>query len=149
MAAIHFRWRADLLPLRLLTAAALVVDAVVHARLAHRYDLNSTGSLSQGELFRIEAGVAALVAVLILLVANRITWALALVVAASALGAAMLSRYVDIGQLGPVPDMYEPFWYPSKVVTTIAEAVGTVAALAGLVRLHPTKVGVEARPLRP
>jgi hypothetical protein len=121
------------LPLRVLAVVALTADAVIHAQLAHRYDLNVAGGLSQGNLFRIEAGVAVLAAGLILLTANRIVWAVVLVVTASALAAVLLSTYVHIGQFGPVPDMYEPVWYPRKVIATVAEAVGTIAAIAGLV----------------
>ncbi|HEY4024312.1 MAG TPA: hypothetical protein VGM75_36890 [Pseudonocardiaceae bacterium] len=139
MMAINFRWRADHLPLRLLTATALVIDAVVHIQLAHRYDLNVEGALSQGELFRIEGGVATLAAALILLAANRTTWALAFGTAASALGAALLYRYVDIGPLGPLPDMYEPYWYPAKVVASVAEAAGTAAAAVGLMHRLSTR----------
>lgn len=125
--------RLRLWPLRLLTTGALVTDAVIHAQLAHRYNLNAQGGLSQGDLFRIEAGVAALAAVVVLLTAHRAAWALALVVAASALAAVLISRYTDIGQIGPVPDMYEPYWFSQKVVTTVAEAVGAVTALVGLI----------------
>jgi hypothetical protein len=126
------RWGPQL-PLRVLAVVALIVDAVIHAQLAHRYDLNVAGGLSQGNLFRIETGVAAVAAGLILLTANRIVWAVVMVITASALAAVLLSAYVHIGQVGPVPDMYEPFWYPQKVIATVAEAVGAITALAGLV----------------
>lgn len=129
------RWGPQL-PLRVLAVAALTVDAVIHAQLAHRYDLNVAGGLSQGNLFRIETGVAALAAALILLTANRIVWAVVLVVTASALAAVLLSTYVHIGQIGPVPDMYEPLWYPRKVIATVAEAIGIITALVGLVGYH-------------
>jgi hypothetical protein len=145
MAAINFRWRAEHLRLRLSTAAVLVIDAAVHVQLAHRYDLNVQGALSQGDLFRIESGVATLAAALILLAANRITWTLAFGTAASALGAALLYRYVDVGPLGPLPDMYEPYWYLAKVVATVAEGVGTTAAAAGLVYHLPTRRRNEQR----
>jgi hypothetical protein len=128
------RWRRQL-PLRVLAAAALVVDAVIHAQLAHRYDLNAAGGLSQGDLFRIETGVAALAAALILLTVNRIVWTIVLVVAASALAALLLSTYVHIGQVGPIPDMYEPTWYPRKAIAAVAEAVGTVVAIGALAGL--------------
>ena len=132
MTAPRLRWRANQPALRSLTAAALVTDAIVHFQLAHRYDLNGQGGLSQGELFRVEAGVAVLAAALVLLAANRITWALAAVIAASAFGAVLVSTYVDIGAVGPVPDMFEPYWYPSKVVAALAEGAGTLTALTGL-----------------
>jgi hypothetical protein len=117
----------------------LVADAVIHAQLASRYDLNATGGLSQGDLFRIEAGVAALAAVLILLTAHRAAWAIALVAMASAVAAVLLSRYVEIGQLGPVPDMFEPYWYGQKVVAALAEAIGTVTAVVGLIHRPHTR----------
>jgi hypothetical protein len=123
------------LPLRVLAAAALVLDAVIHAQLAHRYDLNAAGGLSQGDLFRIETGIAALAAALVLLTANRIVWTIVLVIAASALAALLLSTYAHIGQVGPVPDMYEPNWYPRKAIATVAEAVGTVVAIGALAGL--------------
>jgi hypothetical protein len=128
------RWRRHL-PLRVLAAAALIVDAVIHAQLAHRYDLNVASGLSQGDLFRIESGVAALAAVLILLTANRIVWTIVLVIAVSAAAALLLSTYAHIGQIGPIPDMYEPSWYPRKVIAVVAEVVGTVVAIGALASL--------------
>lgn len=119
--------------MRVLTAGALVTDAIIHAQLAHKYDLNAGNGLSQGELFRIEAGVAALAAALILVTAHRAAWVVALAVAGSALTAVLVSRYAEVGPLGPVPDMFEPYWYTQKVVTTIAEAVGSGTALVGVI----------------
>ena len=117
--------------LRLATAAALAVDAYVHADLVQRYDPNQSGGLSQGDLFRIEAGVAALAALLIVLVGRRLVWALAFVVAAPALAAIMINANYDIGAIGPVPDMYEPLWYSEKTMTAYAEASAAGTALLG------------------
>ncbi|HET9731500.1 MAG TPA: hypothetical protein VFP54_02390 [Acidimicrobiales bacterium] len=116
---------------RLITAAGLAVDAFVHADLAGRYD-PIRQSISQGNLFRIEAAVAALAALLIVIIPRRETYAFAFVVAASALGAIVLYRYVNVGALGPLPNMYEPVWFAEKVVAAVAEAVTVVAALGGL-----------------
>ena len=44
-------------------------------------------------------------------------------VAASALTAVIAYRYVDLGPIGPLPDLYEPVWYPEKVVAAAGEAV--------------------------
>jgi hypothetical protein len=118
--------------LRLLVAGALVVDAVVHLQLAPLYDQAAPGGIGQGNLFRLESGVAVLVAVLVLLVGNRLAFGAALLVAASALGAVLLYRYVDVPALGPIPKMYEPLWFTKKVVATVAEAVGVLAAVLGL-----------------
>ncbi|WP_051969458.1 hypothetical protein [Kitasatospora azatica] len=118
--------------LRLLTAAALTVDAYVHADLAPSFDY-IRNDISQGTLFRIEAGAAALGAALLLLAGRRVAvWAFAFAVAAAGVGAVLLYRYVDVGPLGPLPNMYEPVWYPEKTASALAEAAGTATALAGL-----------------
>lgn len=120
------------LALRVLTAAGLAVDAYIHADLAGAYD-PVRNSISQGTLFRIEAGAAAFAALLILVTAHRAAWALAFLTAASALGAILLYRYVNVGNLGPLPNMYEPVWFAKKSTAAVAEAAATAAALAGLV----------------
>ena len=121
-----------LLALRILTAAGLAIDAYVHADLAGAYD-PVRHSISQGTLFRIEAGAAAFAALLIVVTAHRAAWAVAFLVAASSFGAIVLYRYVDVGTLGPLPNMYEPIWFTEKWVAAVAEAVATVTALAGFV----------------
>ena len=117
--------------LRLVTAGALAVSAFVHADLADRYHLNRSGGLSQGELFQIAAAVAALAALLILLSARRLVWAFAFGVAASALAAVLITANFDIGAIGPIPDMYEPLWYPEKTVAAVFETVAAGTALLG------------------
>jgi hypothetical protein len=118
--------------LRVVTAASLVVDAVVHNELVHRYAPNQSGGLSQGQLFRIEAVVAMLAAALVLITARWFAWVIAFAVAASALAAVLISTNYDIGSIGPIPDMYEPIWYGKKTLAASAEAIGAVTALAGL-----------------
>lgn len=118
--------------LRLVTAAALAVDAYVHADLAPNYDFTG-GSITQGNLFRAEAGAAALAALLPIVVGRRaLVWAFAFLVAAAGLAAVLLYRYVDVGAFGPFSNMYEPFWYAEKTRSAIAEAIGTGTALIGL-----------------
>jgi hypothetical protein len=115
------------------TAVALGIDAYVHARDAAFYDAVRTSVISQGTLFRLEAGVAALIAVALLIRPSRFWWAAALVVAVSAFGAVMLYRYVDVGRLGPLPNMYEPTWaLPGKAASAWAEGAGIILAAAGL-----------------
>ena len=127
-------------PLRLLAAGGLGTDAVVHWHLAGLYDGNRQGGLSQGDLFRAEAVASAVLAVLVLFVALRrasatgmVIAGLAFLVAASALGAVLLYAYRDIGPIGPLPDMYEPYWYPEKTLAAVAEGVAAAASLALLV----------------
>lgn len=126
--------------LRLLVAACLVVDAVVHLRLAHGYQLAQPAGIGQGNLFRIESVVALVVALAVLLLGNRVAWAVAFLVAASAFGAVVLYRYVDVPRIGPIPSMYEPVWFGQKTVSAVAEAAGALLALAGLATVTGRRV---------
>lgn len=112
-----------------MTAGGLIVDARIHLKLAVVYDSIRSSSISQGDLFRIEGGLAIAAAVLILLVRRWVTAFLAEAVAGGGLIALLVYRYVDIGAIGPLPPMYEPAWYPDKVDTCIAQAVATAASL--------------------
>ena len=118
--------------LRITTAVALGVDAAVHWQNASAYDaVNAT--VSQGELFRVEAVLAVAVGLLVLLWPRRASWVAALAVAASALAAVLLYRYVDLGALGPLPDMYENTWQvPGKLLSAYAEGAAVVLAGLGL-----------------
>lgn len=121
--------------LRAVTAAALGVDVGIHLALVSRYAGNRGAALlSQGDLFRLEAIVAAGAAVAVLVTNRWWGWALALAVSASAWVGVVLYTVVDVGMLGPVPDMYEPAWYPLKVLTTVAEGVAVVTSALGLRR---------------
>ncbi|MFI6564049.1 hypothetical protein [Streptomyces sp. NPDC050534] len=140
---------ASLWVLRLLTAAGLAVDAYVHADLAATYD-PVTKTISQGDLFRIEAGAAALAALLVVIFGTRpLVWVYALLVAAAGLAAVLLYRYVDVGSVGPLPNMYEPTWYPEKTASAVAEAAAMLTAAAGLLlarRLRTNSRGSGAVP---
>jgi hypothetical protein len=116
--------------IRVLLAAALAAGAFVHADLAASYD-EIGSAVSQGTLFRVEAGAASLAAVLVLVLGRRTAYGYAFVVAASALGAILLYRYVDVGPLGPLPNMYEPVWTAEKAVAAIAAAAAVPLSVAG------------------
>ncbi|MER7542679.1 hypothetical protein [Actinomadura sp.] len=120
--------------LRLLVAAGLAADAIVHWRFAP--DMapgpNTPDDVIPGDdLFRAQAIAAAVAAVLVLVWARRWTYAIAFIVAASAAGAVLLYYFVDFGQLGPIPRMYDPQWYSDKTISFTGEAVATIAALIG------------------
>lgn len=125
------QWPARL-ALRALIALALVIDAVVHLRLASGYQLSAPAGIGAGKLFRLQAVVALAAAAFVLVRGNRGSFAVAFLVAVSALGAVLLYRYVDLPALGPIPAMYEPVWFPEKTLTTVAEAVAAVVAGAVL-----------------
>ena len=44
-----------------------------------------------------------------------------------------MSRYVDLGPQGPFPDLYDPVWFPEKLLAALAEGAACAAALAGAV----------------
>jgi len=119
--------------LRTLAVLGLAYDGYIHWHLAANFDqVTGSGtpiSISQGALFRVEAAAALVAAALLVVVHRRWTAVLALVVAGGGVGAVVLYRFVDVGAIGPVPDMYEPFWYPEKTWSVIAEAVAAAAAL--------------------
>lgn len=115
--------RTDLV-LRSLAAAALGVSAFVHLDKAHVYNYGST--ITGTELFYAQGAVAALVAVWLLVRGGRAAWAAAAIVGAASFGAVMLYQFVNVGSLGPVPNMYDPVWYAEKALSAIAEAVVVV-----------------------
>jgi hypothetical protein len=118
--------------LRIATATALGIDAVVHWQNASAYDAVAA-TVSQGELFRAEAAVAVVVGLLVLVRPRPSSWLAALLGAASALGAVLLYRYVDLGALGPLPDLYENTWQvPGKLLSAYAEGAAVVLAGLGL-----------------
>jgi hypothetical protein len=69
--------------------------------------------------------------VLVLAWARRWTYAIAFLVAASAVGALLLYYYVDVGRLGPIPAMHDPAWYREKTISLVGEGIATLAALMG------------------
>jgi hypothetical protein len=117
----------------MITAVGLGVDAYVHWHLAANFDtLVGTGTphISQGQLFRLEAALALIAMVMVLLTRRRFAAAFAFVIAAGGLGALLLYGYFNIGGSGPFPDMYDPIWYTGKTVSAVAEAVAAMGALA-------------------
>jgi hypothetical protein len=129
-----------------ITVAGLAIDAFVHLRLAHGYD-TVTATISEGALFRIEAVLAVVAAVLLIVRPNRLTAAVAAAVAGGGVAALLLTYYVNAGQLGPLPDMYEPVWFTEKVVTLVAQAVATVTALVLVVIGWPRRASAEPHPV--
>jgi hypothetical protein len=123
---VNFLRRSRLsLVLAVLTAGGLLYDAKVHLQLAGGYDAVGD-TLTQGWLFRFEAIVAIAVAVAVLVSDHRLVWASAGLTGAAGVAAVLLYRYVDVGAIGPIPNMYEPVWFAEKLRSAYAE--GAVAA---------------------
>lgn len=131
MAMTARRWLAIQWTLTVVVVAGLAVDAFVHFDLASAFEHVKSSVLSQADLFRVEAAVAVIAAVAVLVRPGRYTAAFAFLVAAAGTVAVLLYRYVDVGGFGPVPNMYDPFWAPAeKTLSAVAEAAAALAALA-------------------
>jgi hypothetical protein len=94
--------------LTVIAAVGLLIDAYVHFHLAGAYSGVRSSVLGQGDLFRAEATAATITAAALLLRPRRYTAALAFVVAAAGTTAVVVYRYVDVGAMGPCPNIYEP-----------------------------------------
>jgi predicted lipoprotein with Yx(FWY)xxD motif len=134
-----------LLSARTVIAAGLAVDAYVHFDLASLY-AESGGTVNEGVLFRVEAVVAVLAAVAIIASGRLVVVLAGLAVAGSALTVMLVSRYVSIGTVGPFPNLYDPVWYPEKLLAAFAEAVAAVTALAAVAVIVWTRRARDGRP---
>ena len=107
--------------LRVLAAAALGVSAYVHLHLAHRYGY--PGTISGETVFRVQGITAGVIAIALLATGNKWVWVAAALIGLASFAAVMLYRYVDVGAIGPLPNMYDSTWQPSpeKVLSAIAE----------------------------
>ena len=131
--AVHSRPFIITRALALGVAVALAVDAYVHATSSGFYDPTHGGLITEGNLFRAEALVSGVLAVLLLLRPSRWTLTAALLVAASALGAVALYRYVDVGAIGPFPNLYEPTWQvPGKLTSAYEEGIAVLLSAVGV-----------------
>jgi glucan phosphoethanolaminetransferase (alkaline phosphatase superfamily) len=120
--------------LAVVMAVLLAIDAYVHLKNASQYDSFKSSVMSEGTLFRIQGVAAIVVAVAVLIWPRVITWLLALLVSGSAAVAVVLYTYVDVGPLGPLPNLYENTWRaPGKLASAVAETLGVLVAIVGLV----------------
>jgi hypothetical protein len=129
-------WLAARVTLTLVVLAGLALDAYVHIDLASTYDGVKSSVLSQGDLFRAEAALAILAALALVVRPRRYTALFAVLVTAGGVAAVLLYEYVDVGTFGPLPNMYEPVWYPEKTQSAWGEGIAGIAALALLIVIH-------------
>lgn len=125
-------WRWPLRTIRVATATGLAIDAYVHLDLASQY-AESGGTINEGILFRVEAVVALLAALAVIATGHLASYLAALLVAVSALAVMLVSRYVDLGPIGPFPNLYDPVWFPEKLLAAFAEGAAAATALAGVI----------------
>jgi len=129
-------WIAVRTVLTVIVAAGLAIDAYVHLDLASTYDVVKTSTLSQGDLFRVEAALAIVAGVALLVRPRRYTAWFAFLVSAGGVALVLVYRWVDVGKVGPLPNMYEPYWYGEKTLSLVAEAIAAVAAAILLVLMY-------------
>lgn len=112
--------------------AGLAVDAYVHLHLASTFD-PIRGTISQGQLFRVEGYAAILAAAFLLIRPGRLAAAVAALVAGGGVAAVLLYAVVDVGPIGPLPNMYDPSWSTLKIWSAVGQAAATLAAVILLV----------------
>ena len=122
--------RSPLLP-RLLAAGALAVNAYVHVDLAQG-PLAADGQLTLAALFLGDAVAAVTAGLWLLLRPSRLAWCAVAAVATASFLALVVTTYVSVPAVGPLPAVYEPFWYAAKVTAALAALVAAVTALATL-----------------
>jgi hypothetical protein len=115
--------------LLIITVVGLGVDVVVHLWVAGSYDAVGD-AITEGMLFRVEAVIALIAIALLLFRLNRLTAAFAALVAGGGTLALLLYYFVNVGPIGPLPNMYEHVLFAEKSITLVAQAVATVTALA-------------------
>ncbi|WP_323959239.1 hypothetical protein GC088_11960 [Arthrobacter sp. JZ12] len=127
----HGRSTPLMVALRILVALGLAVDAYVHFVLAPNYQFAYPDGIGGGNLFRIQAALAVVVAIYVLVRGSKLSFALAALVALSAFAAVVLSTFIQLPQVGPIPAMYEPIWFFEKSVSAVAEGIAGVLAIVG------------------
>ncbi|UTT63149.1 hypothetical protein [Microcella humidisoli] len=130
--------RAFRIALLIVTAIALVVNAVIHFQLAGPFEAITGTLVGQGTLFRIQAAVN-IAAALLLITRTRWAAALAALVAAGGLALVVITTLVplDLSPIG-LPVLFEPIWYADKVIAAVAQAIALAAAItAALLRPRP------------
>jgi len=121
------------MPLRVVGALALGFSAYLHYKIAFSAPpFFSDGKVTLMGLFVAQATAATLVALWVLLQGNRLSWLAFLLVAAASLAALVISTYVTIPSIGPLPQIHDPIWFTDKVLAAIAAGVATLAAVVAL-----------------
>ncbi|GAA1701976.1 hypothetical protein GCM10009792_22860 [Microcella alkalica] len=128
-------------------AVALIVNAVIHFRLATPFDAVAGTLVTQGDLFRIQAIANLAVIPLVAIVRRRWADTLALVFAAGGAALIVVTALVplDLSAIG-MPVLFEPAYYPDKTTALIAQLFAVAAAGALLVlRRRPASTGNRSR----
>ncbi|MBO0833549.1 MAG: hypothetical protein J2P29_16435 [Actinobacteria bacterium] len=129
-------WWALRAGLILIVVAGLAIQAYVHLHLASPYDGVKSSVLTQGDLFRAEAGLAILAALALIFRPRRWTAVFALLVSAAGFAAVLVYQYINVGALGPLPNMYDPVRSTEKTMSIWAEGIAALVALVLLILIN-------------
>ncbi|MDQ6650464.1 MAG: hypothetical protein M3Z02_10165 [Actinomycetota bacterium] len=121
--------------LRLVGIACLLASGIIHATLVSRYQAVGD-QITQGELFVVQAASAAVAAGWLLVRDHARVWLAGLLVMAGSLAAVLITYYVRVPAVGPLPGLYEPLWFPSKAWSAVAEGAFVLLAVARLARVR-------------
>ena len=120
--------------LRLVAAVGLAVSAYMHVVIASGPAF-ADGQITLAGLFLADAVAAAVAGVWVLVRGSLLAWLVVGLVAVPSLLALVVTTYVQVPSLGPLPSIYDPFWYGEKIAAAAGAAVAGLAALAALVAL--------------
>lgn len=139
--ATHRPTRTGVL-LRVLGALALGCSGYLHLRIAlDRPPLLDDGQVTLSGLFVAQAVAVLVVVVWVLARGDALAWLAFAAVAAASLAALLLSVYVRIPAIGPLPEIYEPVWYTDKYLAAASAAAAVVVAVVALALLRRRRVG--------
>lgn len=139
---------ALMVALRVLIATGLVITAVIHWQLAPGYQQAASSGVGQDTLFRIQAVASVLAAVYVLVRGTRPAYLVAAVVGFAALAAVVVTAYVQVPAIGPLPAMYEPVWFTTKTLSAVAEGLAGILAVVGYMLLSRARHRTARQPAR-
>ena len=117
--------------LRIVAALAAAYSAYIHYDLAQG-PLAAAGQVTVAGLFVAQAAVISAAALWVVLRASRLAWLALGGIALASLVALVVTTYVLVPALGPLPAVYEPSWYADKVYAAVAVAVTALASLVAI-----------------
>jgi multisubunit Na+/H+ antiporter MnhC subunit len=113
----------------LIAVLGLGIDAYTHLDLAKLYSGNTTGTVNEGVLFQIEASLAIVAGLWLLVRPGILSVVFTLLITGGGAAALLVYRYVNVGKIGPIPNMWEPIWTTEKQWSLAGELIAFVAAL--------------------
>jgi len=122
-----------LLVARLVATGALLVTALIHARLAFQLGVGGM-PFGRGQLFLLNALASGVVALALFSRKSRV-WNFAVMLSGAGLLGILASVYFPVASVGPFPAINEPTWLLTKAICALAEL--TVIALWLIRRIAP------------